>query len=73
MVELGLGNLTNYKKQKWKVAVNSAIEERNHDELLNTIKSFKKFSFADLSKETYEIKEYVKSLPLSEARTRIRI
>ena len=73
MVELGLDNLTNYNKQQWKVAVNSAIDERNHNELLNTIKSYKKLSFADLSKETYEIKEYVKSLPLSKARTRMRI
>ena len=73
MVELGLGSMANFNKKQWREAVNSAIEERNSFDLLNTIKSYKKLNFSDLSKEKYEIKDYIKSLPLPKARTRMRI
>ena len=62
-----------YTKQQWKSAVNTAVDEMNHKELLMNIKPYKKLNYDELSKETYEIKEYVKNLPLPKARTRMRI
>ena len=73
MVELGLEKLDKYTKLQWKSAVNAAIEDKNHKNLLESIKSYKKLDHRELSKESYGTKGYILEMPLSKARTRMRI
>ena len=69
---LGLSHPKEYSKQAWKKAVNQVVNEQNRKDLLTLIKDYKKLSHEELKDEDYEVKSYIKELPLQKARTKMR-
>ena len=69
MSDLGIDSMRNYSKHQWKTKVNSAVDEANHKSLLNQIKTYKKLNYDELTKEEYEVKDYINKLPLAKSRT----
>ena len=69
-------NLPDFKKlskKQWKNIVNKKIKEKNMFSLMEKIKSYKKLDFYLLADEKFEIKDYLKSLNLPDARLRFEI
>ena len=61
-------------KQKWKKLVKRAILDENRRQLLEHIKlKYKKLDYNSLVDEKFEVKDYFKSLRLSNARLKFRI
>ena len=75
MPELNLreGFLRISTKAQWKVEVKSKIKELNRAEILHQIKRYRKLDYFDLKHEQYELKPYLKTMNLCDARTMFRI
>ena len=71
--ELGLGSISNYTKKQYKLAVSSKLDEKNHREILDILKQYKKINYDEIKDETFEVKSYLKSLSLPQARLRMRL
>ena len=69
---LGLSHPKEYSKQAWKKAVNQVVNEQNRKDLLTLIKDYKKLSHEELKEEDYEVKAYIKELPLQKASPKMR-
>ena len=67
-------NLSDYTKEQWKNVVKKKMKEKNCNDLLDIMKrKYKKIDYREMSKETFEVKPYIKNLHLSEARDKFRL
>ena len=73
MCELGLSNMNTYSRGEWKREVSRRVEEKNYNDLMKIIKTYKKLDYAELSCEEFNFKPYLNKLNLSDARTRMRL
>ena len=73
MCELGLNDMSNYSLNEWKKEVGKKIAQKNYDDLMKKMKTYKKLDHEQLSKEDFEFKSYLNELKLSDARTRFKL
>ena len=70
IAKLGLPNCFEEKipKNKWKSIVKKSIHEANEAEIRESLKTYKKVNYSNIQAESFECKEYISSLTLSQAR-----
>ena len=75
LTELGLelNDLTSLSKVQFRSKLKAAITEKNRLDLLEQIKSYKKFDYWEIKDEPFEMKKYFKELTLQEARVKFAI
>ena len=75
LVKLGLSNLdpTSFSKQSWKRMITKKIHEENIKQLLEDMEGYKKVDQKEMMNEKFEVKEYFKTLTLTQARMRFAI
>ena len=73
LTHLGIHNLQSVSKWQFRKTVKNYIFEKNKSELLSQIKGYKKLSYEELSRETFERKPYFFNLSLENARMRFRV
>ena len=56
-------------KKQWKTLICSKIVEKNKSELIQMSKGYWKMNYLEMQKESFEIKEFLQTLRLSQART----
>ena len=72
--ELKLPNPKQVSKLSWKRIVKKAVTEANRMNLLEIIQTrYEKLNYDDLKEETYEVKEYLKTMNLYAARMKFSI
>ena len=69
----GINDITSYSKQQWKVKVSKLVSQANEAELKEKMKSYKKLSSLNASKESCSIKKYMKEMDLRGARIRFKL
>ena len=57
----------------WRDRISKYIAQKNRDELLDKVKTYKKLSFDELSKEKYEKKSYFTEFDLGNVRMNFKI
>ena len=70
---IGITDLRNVSKLMWKRTVKKYLHNLNKCQLLEEIRKYKKLNYDDLSKETFERKQYLTQLNLESARMRFRV
>ena len=65
--------ITQFSKGQWKHLINQKFAIKNRDELLEKMKRLKKIDSKEMSVEKFELKDYFKSLHLSESRDKFRL
>ena len=73
LVKYNLPEWENHTKLQWKKIVDKALKEYNKRTLLEKIKMYKKMEFEKLSKEDYEMKKYLASLNIADARLKFAL
>ena len=68
-LEIEQSTLTNSSKTTWKKIVKSKIIEKNRQDLLSRIKKYKKLNYNEMKDEPFEVKDYLTSMTLTDART----
>ena len=58
---------------RWKKFFKKKIHEKNRSDLINQMKSYKKLDHYQLSEECYEVKKYIKNMPIDKARMNMSI
>ena len=72
--ELKLPNPKQVSKLSWKRIVKKAVTEANRMNLLEIIQTrYEKLNYDDLKEETYEVKEYLKTMNLYDVRMKFAI
>ena len=71
--EAGINNVESYTKPQWKGLVKRLCKKLNEDDLLSQIKKYKKLDYNELKLEHCDIKKYMSSLNLFDARLRFKI
>ena len=70
LVELDITNdPADLTKKKWKNLIKDRIHRKNKSDLLDQIKSYKKLNHDEIKEEEYGMKDYLKTMNMSEART----
>ena len=70
---MGVEDLQSMNKYSFKRLVSKYINRKNHDELLESTKGYKKLNYNDLSKEEFGRKTYFSSMNLESARMAFRV
>ena len=65
--------LINSSKAMWKKMIKSKIREKNRKDLLSRIKNYKKLNYSEMKDEPFEVKQYLKTMTLTDARTMFSI
>ena len=73
LVNIGATEVRGFPKLIWKRKVKEYVKELNKTKLLEESKKYKKIEYSKLVKDTYERKDYFKTLDLEDARLRFRI
>ena len=73
LVKYNLPEWENFTKLQWKKMVDTALKEYNKRTLLDKIKKYKKLEFEKLSKEDHEMKKYLASLNIADARLKFAL
>ena len=73
LVKCGVTEVKNYSKLQWKKMVKDEIFKMNKNHLLLQIKSYKKLSYETHERDTFERKEYLTKLNISQARLRFKL
>ena len=71
--EAGVNNVERYTKSQWKGLVNRLCKNLNEDDLLHQIKEYKKLDYNELKLEHCDLKNYMRTLNLFDARLRFKI
>ena len=66
-------NVENYTKAQWRKTIDSKIYEKNRFECLELMRGLKKIDYNECSNEKFEMKQYFKTLNVSECRLRFKI
>ena len=73
LIEAGVKDVEKYSKYQWKALVNRLCRKLNEDDLLDQMKNYKKLEYDELKNEHCEMKSYMVSLNLYNARLRFKI
>ena len=65
--------MESYSKYEWKSVVTEHLEEKNRNEILMQMKHYKKIDANELSKERFEVKDYIKHLDYENAKLKFRL
>ena len=70
---MSLSQLKNISKSEWKRFVHRNVKLKNEDDLLLSMKGYKKINLEEICKEECEIKPYIKDSDLSSGVMRFKI
>ena len=70
---MGVNDLHSMSKWSFKTLVARYIKQKNHNELLESVKGYKKLNYTDLSKEEFTRKKYFSSMNLESGRMAFRV
>ena len=73
LLKIGNPNPLEDSKRIWRNKISKYIAQKNRDELLDKVKTYKKLSFDELSKEKYEKKSYFTELDLENVQMNFKI
>ena len=73
LAEFMVTDIISFTKKQWKLFIKKRIEEKNKYELLEQIKGYKKLCYEELSKESYEVKEYFFKLNVQQVRMKHKL
>ena len=75
LIKLGLGSCDpkKYSKWAWKKTISKAIFEENKRQLLESSKKYKKINYEELKLEEFGLKNYFRTLTLTEARVKFAV
>ena len=70
LIQLGNPDVMQYSKARWRNKIKKFIKEKNRNDLLLDMKSYKKLSHEDSKNEIFERKGYFYTLNLEQTRVR---